>query len=348
MGIFQKWFKGRKKEPRRSQGGYPGTAFSGLAPEGPDFRPHAFLIPIQTRFDEVFRKHGEYWDHVRSRFLAGHPDVSDSMYSWLLLEFKRFLAMNMFMKSVGMYSAMVDEIWHAALLFSREYQEFCHDLFGEMIHHSPHTGKSAKPGEAERAQFELVYSVLFEIHTESTILLGGFGRKKLEPVFVEHVLTGDVGFLHEHYFKNNPSHVFAASVQEFVKHLANVVQSRAELQKRLPTTPPNRSKAGQASGTGAKSHSREAFSSKADSYTYSGSDVNTLILFDIIDGDGSYGDVSCGSDSDRQGESDWSDPSCNGDSSCSSESSCSSDSSCSSSSCSSSSCSSSSCSSSSD
>ncbi|KHF37362.1 hypothetical protein CM49_00381 [Paenibacillus sp. P1XP2] len=71
MGIFQKWFKGRKKEPRRSQGGYPGTAFSGLAPEGPDFRPHAFLIPIQTRFDEVFRKHGEYWDHVRSRFLAG-------------------------------------------------------------------------------------------------------------------------------------------------------------------------------------------------------------------------------------------------------------------------------------
>lgn len=338
MGIFQRWFKGRKKEPRRSLGSYPGSAFADDAPEGAGFRQHEFLAPIQTRLDEVFLKHEEYWANVRSRFLAEHPDVSDAMYSWLLLEFKRFLAMNVFLKSVGMYSSMVDEIWHSALLFSREYQQFCHDLFGEMIHHAPHTGKSAKPGEAERAQFELVYSVLFEIHTESTILLGSFGSKKLDPALANHALAGDRDVLLERYFKNHPSYVYHAAVQELVNHIIHVVQNREELQKRMPTSPSSQAKAGRPSGLRKNSQAASGFTSQqTDSYAYGGSDVNTLILLDLIDGDVGGGDSDCSSDSDCSGES-----ACSSESSCDSDSSCGSDSSCSSSSCSSSSCSSSS------
>src|SRR4051812_5899203 len=32
----------------------------------------------------------------------------------------------------------VDKAWHEFILFTREYQRFCHDRYGRMIHHDPY------------------------------------------------------------------------------------------------------------------------------------------------------------------------------------------------------------------
>lgn len=36
-----------------------------------------------------------------------------------------------------MLSHEVDNLWHTFLLFTKEYQAFCHDMFGHFIHHVP-------------------------------------------------------------------------------------------------------------------------------------------------------------------------------------------------------------------
>ncbi len=40
--------------------------------------------------------------------------------------------------SLGMPSKLVDEAWHAFILMSREYQQFCDKAFGKFLHHTPH------------------------------------------------------------------------------------------------------------------------------------------------------------------------------------------------------------------
>lgn len=39
--------------------------------------------------------------------------------------------------SIGMMSTEVDNLWHTFLLFTKEYQAFCNDMFGKFIHHCP-------------------------------------------------------------------------------------------------------------------------------------------------------------------------------------------------------------------
>jgi hypothetical protein len=48
----------------------------------------------------------------------------------------------------------VDEVWHAFILFTREYADFCQDIFGEFIHHVPRTSRtpSGTPREDGFAQ----------------------------------------------------------------------------------------------------------------------------------------------------------------------------------------------------
>lgn len=40
-------------------------------------------------------------------------------------------------KMVSMPSQIVDEAWHNFILFTREYQHFCDQAFGEFLHHTP-------------------------------------------------------------------------------------------------------------------------------------------------------------------------------------------------------------------
>lgn len=40
-------------------------------------------------------------------------------------------------RPVGMISPIVDEVWHAYILFTKDYAAFCDDVFGRFIHHAP-------------------------------------------------------------------------------------------------------------------------------------------------------------------------------------------------------------------
>lgn len=39
--------------------------------------------------------------------------------------------------ALGMPSALADQVWHAFLLCTKEYQAFCNRFFGQMVHHDP-------------------------------------------------------------------------------------------------------------------------------------------------------------------------------------------------------------------
>jgi hypothetical protein len=40
-------------------------------------------------------------------------------------------------------STDIDEVWHAHILHTEDYKEFCIKVFGDYLHHHPHHGKDA-------------------------------------------------------------------------------------------------------------------------------------------------------------------------------------------------------------
>lgn len=60
-----------------------------------------------------------------------------------ILEFKRYLALiALGHRGLAMASPRIDEVWHAFILFTREYADFCQAVFGEFIHHVPRTSRT--------------------------------------------------------------------------------------------------------------------------------------------------------------------------------------------------------------
>jgi len=58
-------------------------------------------------------------------------------------EFKRYLALvGLGHRGLAMASPKIDEVWHAFILFTREYADFCQAVFGEFIHHVPRTSRT--------------------------------------------------------------------------------------------------------------------------------------------------------------------------------------------------------------
>lgn len=69
--------------------------------------------------------------------------VSDERIESAVAEFKKYMALfALGYEEVGMISREVDEVWHAFILFTREYTEFCRSIFGRYIHHAPNSSRS--------------------------------------------------------------------------------------------------------------------------------------------------------------------------------------------------------------
>lgn len=51
-------------------------------------------------------------------------------------------------------SAALDEGWHTFILFTRQYQEFCKNILGRFIHHTPHVGDAKPDPEAGKAMVD--------------------------------------------------------------------------------------------------------------------------------------------------------------------------------------------------
>jgi hypothetical protein len=117
---------------------------------------------------------GEFAQHLKARVMKKHPEWTEQKYEWVLLEWKRYFLMASLLKSVPMYSEDVDEIWHEMLMFTCEYEMFCREVAGDMVHHVPNMNPTPDPNA--RAVFDIMYSLLFELHSASWELWGPFFR----------------------------------------------------------------------------------------------------------------------------------------------------------------------------
>lgn len=69
-----------------------------------------------------------------------------------VVEYRRFMGLiakgN---RGVSMISKTVDAVWHAHILHTRDYADFCQAVFGRFIHHAPHNSVNpAMPGAGSR------------------------------------------------------------------------------------------------------------------------------------------------------------------------------------------------------
>jgi hypothetical protein len=78
-----------------------------------------------------------------------------------LQEFRRYMALvGLGYRGLGMLDPDVDEVWHAFLLFTREYADFCQSAFGSFIHHVPRTSRAPLP-ESSGENFLSAYAEVF-------------------------------------------------------------------------------------------------------------------------------------------------------------------------------------------
>ena len=97
---------------------------------------------------------------VRSR-LVQQGLLPEEWADMAILEFRRYLALRLLSRGpVMMLSAVVDDVWHASILFTRLYADLCQRVFGYFLHHDPEMQPIADPS-AEWRIFEERYTALF-------------------------------------------------------------------------------------------------------------------------------------------------------------------------------------------
>ncbi|AZN38615.1 glycine-rich domain-containing protein [Paenibacillus albus] len=112
---------------------------------------------------------------VKDRVLRNTPSLRDGDWQWRWFELKRYFLMCGILRGVPMYGARVDDVWHEMLMFTREYEQFCKQFCGALIHHAPHA-PGGKPDPGERAWFDWIYGELFLPAPASGQLWGPFYR----------------------------------------------------------------------------------------------------------------------------------------------------------------------------
>jgi hypothetical protein len=174
--------------------GIPLPAQLGLQPTYP-------LHDIVNRLETAYQK--EFGDRLKQRFLQKHPALDSSEFDWQLFELKRYFVLTTVLREVPMFSEPVDEIWHEMLLFSREYESFCHAFAGAVIHHAPHSDPAPNPHG--RAWFDWVYCQLFEATPYSVYIWKNFFRSPLDQQQLREFRNRENAQLLPLYFNANPA-----------------------------------------------------------------------------------------------------------------------------------------------
>lgn len=93
--------------------------------------------------------------------LVRKDSVAPDRIQAAIAEFKRYFALvGLGYRGLGMQSREVDEVWHALILFTREYADLCQAAFGTFIHHVPRTSRSAE-GDDAGSRFFQAYAEVF-------------------------------------------------------------------------------------------------------------------------------------------------------------------------------------------
>ena len=88
------------------------------------------------------------FSEVRDRLVTDNAIPAEQVDE-AIMEFKRFLVVILLAKeSVGMISKIVDEVWHAFILFTKDYTVFTNKVFGRYLHHQPNTNRTPVPSNS--------------------------------------------------------------------------------------------------------------------------------------------------------------------------------------------------------
>lgn len=107
----------------------------------------------------------QYYENgnMLSRYMRDH-DADEAAAEEIFVEFKRFLAVSAACASVGSGTGMagpVDDMWHTALLFTRDYRELCR-LLGGFIDHEPDVNEHDSEASLEGyTRFAEIYELAF-------------------------------------------------------------------------------------------------------------------------------------------------------------------------------------------
>lgn len=102
--------------------------------------------------------------YLQEKLLKDGKFESGTEYNEAFREFKRYAALSQISTDnpLGMASKDVDEVWHQFILFTKSYHNFCNDLLGGYLHHSPHTSKTPTDAKKEGVKnFVSAYQQIF-------------------------------------------------------------------------------------------------------------------------------------------------------------------------------------------
>ncbi|NRD80060.1 hypothetical protein HPT25_22235 [Bacillus sp. BRMEA1] len=153
-------------------------------------------IKLEDSLDPV------YLENVKKRVME-KCSWSEAEFAVYLYGVKQFFLLNAVLKSVPMYSKEVDEIWHEMLMFTREYQAFCQQFIGEMIHHEPNISEITSEVEVARAEFDWLYSQFFEINEVNKFIYNGFYQFKLAENRIHELEKMTLAEIQSFFFKKN-------------------------------------------------------------------------------------------------------------------------------------------------
>jgi len=119
----------------------------------PQFRPLTSIEEKALGMIEVY-DFGKVRDRVLKDGAVSLEEVDDA-----IVEFRRFLALICLGNSgLAMMSGAVDEIWHAFILHTRDYADFCQQVRGRFIHHQPASESTPVPDSSKSAFVEAYHS----------------------------------------------------------------------------------------------------------------------------------------------------------------------------------------------
>jgi hypothetical protein len=119
---------------------------------------------VKEAFDAIVN-----WDveNIRSRLVSDQAIPPDQINE-AIMEFRKFLmcvVMSRAMKvgGVGMMSKLIDEVWHQAILFTREYFALSEALLGsgQYLHHAPNMLSGDTSSTSSADNFTAIYEALF-------------------------------------------------------------------------------------------------------------------------------------------------------------------------------------------
>lgn len=75
------------------------------------------------------------------------------------IEYKKYLALCIGFPSIGFPTPLkLDDLWHQHILFAKDYQSMCQNVFGRFLHHSPFTDGRKADQAAKAKMFSFAQS----------------------------------------------------------------------------------------------------------------------------------------------------------------------------------------------